>query len=175
MGTIKKDESMINKKNVAIVLAVGLLLSIGFVMSQTIKQSALEAKQGAVQEAPVIDSIAQGLNVNSNYVLVLQKGDYDTLTSLMTGEQQAACVASGWKGSYVFRHADNPHEAILLGEWADMDNARKLYQSEQFMNMVRDAGLNKPDVYYLSTMEYVTPSPKYAAVTPSPKTSEVTP
>lgn len=64
--------------------------------------------------------------------------------------------ANGSKGGHLFRSADNPNEIIVLFEWDDVKNARKLAQSEDLRKTMEKAGVaDKPDIYFLEEIEEV--------------------
>jgi uncharacterized protein (DUF1330 family) len=56
----------------------------------------------------------------------------------------------GSLGVRVFKIADKPDEAIILGEYQDMERARQLFNSPEFRTATQRAGLvEPPDVDFL--------------------------
>jgi heme-degrading monooxygenase HmoA len=62
--------------------------------------------------------------------------------------------AYGSKGVRVFRSADKPNEALLLAEYEDADRARQLFQSQEFREATRRAGVTQPpEVTFLDEID----------------------
>jgi heme-degrading monooxygenase HmoA len=47
-------------------------------------------------------------------------------------------------GVRVFRNADKADEAVVLGEYEDLEKARQLFQSQQFRDALKRAGVSGP-------------------------------
>ena len=57
----------------------------------------------------------------------------------------------GSKGVRAFSKADSPNEVIILGEYEDMERARQLFQSQEFRDATKRAGvMGPPDVTFLN-------------------------
>ncbi len=62
--------------------------------------------------------------------------------------------ASGSKGGYLFRNANDPNELIVLFEWDNLEKARQFAQSDDLRERMQQAGLmDRPDVYFLEEVE----------------------
>lgn len=56
----------------------------------------------------------------------------------------------GSKGVRIFRPVDRQNEVIILGDYEDMEKARQLFQSQEFRDAIRQAGVTSlPEVTYL--------------------------
>jgi uncharacterized protein (DUF1330 family) len=57
----------------------------------------------------------------------------------------------GSKGVRAFSKADNPNEVVILGEYEDVEKARQLFQSQEFREATKRAGvIGPPDVSFLN-------------------------
>ena len=57
----------------------------------------------------------------------------------------------GSKGVRAFSKADNPSEVVILGEYDDVEKARQLFQSQEFREATKRAGvMGPPDVTFLN-------------------------
>jgi quinol monooxygenase YgiN len=62
--------------------------------------------------------------------------------------------AYGSKGVRVFRSADKPNEAVLIGEYEDADRARQMFQSQDFREATKRAGVvGPPEVSFLDEVD----------------------
>jgi uncharacterized protein (DUF1330 family) len=69
------------------------------------------------------------------------------------GFQQAAPLRKsyGSKGARAFINADNPNEVLVLGEYEDAAKAREMFQSQEFRDATKRAGvIGKPEVVHLN-------------------------
>jgi heme-degrading monooxygenase HmoA len=84
------------------------------------------------------------------YVLVRSKiEDYAKWKSVFD-EHGATRKASGSKGGYVFRNADDPNELMVLLEWDDLAKAHQFAQSDDLRERMQRAGVtDRPDIYFL--------------------------
>jgi heme-degrading monooxygenase HmoA len=56
----------------------------------------------------------------------------------------------GSKGVRAFAKTDNPNEIVILGEYESLDQARQLFQSQEFRDATQRAGtVGAPDVTFL--------------------------
>lgn len=54
------------------------------------------------------------------------------------------------KGVRYFRNVEQPNEVVIVGEYADLEKARQLFQSQEFRDATKRAGvMGKPDVSFL--------------------------
>lgn len=68
----------------------------------------------------------------------------------MFDEHNATRKASGSKGGYVFRNADDSNELVALLEWDDLAKARQFTQSEDLKEAMQRAGVaGPPDIRFL--------------------------
>ena len=57
----------------------------------------------------------------------------------------------GSNGVRAFSKADNPNEVVILGEYEDLERARQLFQSQEFREATKRAGvMGPPDVTFLN-------------------------
>jgi len=62
--------------------------------------------------------------------------------------------AYGSKGVRVFRSAEKPNEAVLLAEYEDADRARQMFQSQEFREATKRAGVvGPPEVSFLDEVD----------------------
>jgi len=62
--------------------------------------------------------------------------------------------AYGSKGVRVLRSADKPNEAVLIGEYEDADKARQMFQSPEFREATKRAGVvGLPEVSFLDEVD----------------------
>ena len=84
------------------------------------------------------------------YILVRAKFEDYAKWKPVFDEHGATRKASGSKGGYVFRNADDPNELVVLLEWDDLAKARQFAQSDDLRAAMQRAGLtDRPDVYFL--------------------------
>jgi len=50
----------------------------------------------------------------------------------------------GSKGVRAFSKADSPHEVVILGEYADKEKAMQMFQSQEFRDATKRAGVTSP-------------------------------
>ena len=67
-------------------------------------------------------------------------------------EQSAQLRKSyGSMGVTAFSQAGNPNEVFILGEYEDLDKARQLFQSAEFREVAKKAGvIGAPEVTFLN-------------------------
>jgi len=57
----------------------------------------------------------------------------------------------GSRGVRAFSKADTPNEVVILGEYEDVEKARQLFQSQEFREATKRAGvMGAPDVSFLN-------------------------
>lgn len=88
------------------------------------------------------------------YALVRHKvEDYEKWKPVFD-EDAANREASGSKGGYLFRNADDPNELLILFEWDELENVRRFGQSEDLQAKMQQAGVvDRPDFYFLEETE----------------------
>ena len=53
-------------------------------------------------------------------------------------------------GVQIFRRVDRPNEVVILGEYEDLERAGQLFQSQEFREATRRAGVvGRPEVSFL--------------------------
>jgi quinol monooxygenase YgiN len=52
--------------------------------------------------------------------------------------------AYGSRGVRVFRNRDQANEAVIFGEYEDLEKVRQLFQSQEFRETAKRAGLSGP-------------------------------
>lgn len=85
-----------------------------------------------------------------SYVLVrITVEDFEKWKTVF--EQAASLRQSyGSKGVRIFRSVDTPNEAVIVGEYQDLERARQLFQSEEFRAAIQRAGVTgRPEVSFL--------------------------
>ena len=88
------------------------------------------------------------------YLLVRAKFEEFAKWKPIFDEHGAARKASGSKGGYLFRNANDPNELIVLFEWDNLEKARQFAQSDDLRERMQQAGLmDRPDVYFLEEVE----------------------
>jgi hypothetical protein len=85
------------------------------------------------------------------YLLVRHRvNDFATWKAVFD-EQAKTRKASGSKGGYLFRNADNPSEVVIALEWDRVENARRFVASPDLRATMERAGVvDRPDVYFLN-------------------------
>jgi len=76
----------------------------------------------------------------------------EDLEKWKAGFQQAATLRKGYgsKGARAFINADNPNEVLVLGEYEDAAKAREMFQSKEFREATKRAGVvGTPSVVHL--------------------------
>ena len=62
--------------------------------------------------------------------------------------------AYGSKGVRVFRTVGKPNEAVVIGEYDDIEKARQMFQAQEFREATQRAGLlAPPDVTFLDEVD----------------------
>ncbi len=62
--------------------------------------------------------------------------------------------ASGSKGGYLFRNADDPDELLILFERDDLENVRRFGQPDELREKMQQACVaDRPDFYFLEEVE----------------------
>lgn len=88
------------------------------------------------------------------YVLVRHKVEDYAKWKPVFDEHGASRKASGSKGGYLFRNADDPNELVILLEVNDLEKARQFVQSEDLREAMQRGGVSdQPDVYFLNEVE----------------------
>jgi uncharacterized protein (DUF1330 family) len=65
-------------------------------------------------------------------------------------EAQELRKKHGSKGVRAYAKADNPNEIVILGEYESLDQARQLFQSQEFRDATQRAGMvGAPEVTFL--------------------------
>ncbi|WP_232688348.1 antibiotic biosynthesis monooxygenase [Halobacterium zhouii] len=55
----------------------------------------------------------------------------------------------GQRGYQIFRSSDDPEDVVVLFEWDDRENARKLFESDEMRGRLADAGVEgQPELSY---------------------------
>jgi heme-degrading monooxygenase HmoA len=52
--------------------------------------------------------------------------------------------AHGSRGVRVFRNMENPNEVVIFGEYEDLEKVRQLFQSQEFRETTKRAGVSGP-------------------------------
>ena len=75
--------------------------------------------------------------------------DFDTWKAVFD-EAATLRKAYGSKGVRVFRSAEKPNEAVIIGEYEDADKARQMFQAQEFREATKRAGVvGPPEVTFL--------------------------
>jgi heme-degrading monooxygenase HmoA len=62
--------------------------------------------------------------------------------------------AYGSQGVRVFRNREKPNEALIFGEYEDLEKVRQLFQSPEFREATKRAGLTAPpEVIFLEQVD----------------------
>jgi heme-degrading monooxygenase HmoA len=62
--------------------------------------------------------------------------------------------AYGSKGVRVFRNREKANEALIFGEYEDLEKVRQLFQSQEFREATKRAGVSgPPEVIYLEEVD----------------------
>jgi heme-degrading monooxygenase HmoA len=88
------------------------------------------------------------------YVLVRAKVEDYAKWKTVFDQHGATRQASGSKGGYLFRNADDPNETVILFEWDEMEKARQFSQSDDLRQRMQQSGVvDRPDMYFLEEVE----------------------
>jgi hypothetical protein len=88
------------------------------------------------------------------YTLVRHKVEDYARWKPVFDEDAANREASGSRGGYLFRNADDPNELLILFEWDELDNVRQFGQSEDLREKMQQAGVaDRPAIYFLEEIE----------------------
>ena len=69
-------------------------------------------------------------------------------------EHGKARKASGSKGGYLLRSADDPNNLVILLQWDDLAKARQFAQAADLPAAMERAGVaDRPDIYFLEEIE----------------------
>jgi heme-degrading monooxygenase HmoA len=69
-------------------------------------------------------------------------------------EAAALRKSYGSKGVQVFRNHDNPNGVVLVAEYEDLEKARQLFQSQEFREAIKRAGVSgPPEVTFLDEVD----------------------
>jgi quinol monooxygenase YgiN len=86
----------------------------------------------------------------TTYVLV--KLTVEDLGKWRTAFEEAAALrkSAGSRGVHAFSKSENPNEVIILGEYDDVEKARQMFQSQEFREATKKAGIvGPPEVTFL--------------------------
>jgi heme-degrading monooxygenase HmoA len=62
--------------------------------------------------------------------------------------------AYGSKGVRIFRNMEKANEALIFGEYEDLEKVRQLFQSQEFREATRRAGVSgPPEVIFLEQVD----------------------
>ena len=90
------------------------------------------------------------------YLLVRQTFEDYKRWKPIFDEHGATRHVNGGQGGTLYRDVDDPHEAVILFEWDNLENARRYAQSEDLRDALQRAGVtDQPDVYFLEEVEKV--------------------
>jgi len=65
-------------------------------------------------------------------------------------EEDGLRLRFGYRGVRAFSKADSPNEVLILGEYEDAEKARQLFQSHEFREATKRAGVvGPPEVTFL--------------------------
>lgn len=79
--------------------------------------------------------------------------DYEKWKSVFD-EAGSLRKAYGSKGVRVFRNMEKPNEALIFGEYEDLEKVRQLFQSQEFREATRRAGVSgPPEVLFLEQVD----------------------
>lgn len=88
------------------------------------------------------------------YALIRHKVEDFERWKLVFDEDAENREASGSKGGYLFRNADEPNEVLVLFEWDELDKVRQYGQTEELREKMQEAGVaDRPDFYFLEEVE----------------------
>ena len=84
------------------------------------------------------------------YVIVrLKVGDFEKWKEVFEAAGQLR-KTYGSKGVRFFRNLEDSHEVVILGEYSSSERARELFQSEEFHEATKRAGVSgAPQVTFL--------------------------
>ena len=84
------------------------------------------------------------------YILVRHKVQDFEKWKLAFDRHGSTREASGSKGGFLFRNAQDPSEVIVLLEWEELEQARQFAQSQDLRQAMEQAGVvDQPDVFFL--------------------------
>ncbi|MEW6403655.1 MAG: antibiotic biosynthesis monooxygenase [Chloroflexota bacterium] len=88
------------------------------------------------------------------YVLVQIKFEDFARWKATFDEASALRKSYGSKGVRVFRNADQTDEVTILGEYENMEKARQLFQSQEFRDAIKQAGVSgAPQLTFLDQVK----------------------
>ncbi len=74
--------------------------------------------------------------------------DFETFKSVFEGAAELR-RQYGSKGVHVLRNIDKPNEVALFAEYENLERARQLFQSPEFRDAVKSAGvMGPPDISF---------------------------
>ena len=79
-----------------------------------------------------------------SYVLVQIKFEDFAKWNSVFAEATDLRKSYGSKGVRIFRPVDRPNEVMILGDYEDLEKARQLFQSQEFRDAIRQAGVSGP-------------------------------
>ena len=88
------------------------------------------------------------------YALIRHKVEDFERWNLVFDEDAPNREASGSKGGYLFRNADDPNEVVILFEWDDLESVRRYGQTDELREKMQRAGVSdQPAFYFLEEVE----------------------
>ena len=88
------------------------------------------------------------------YALIRHKVEDFARWKPVFDEDAPSREASGSKGGYLFRNADDPNEVVVLFEWDDLESVRRYGQTDELREKMQRAGVaDRPDFYFLEEVE----------------------
>jgi heme-degrading monooxygenase HmoA len=88
------------------------------------------------------------------YVLVRHKVQDYAKWRPVFDEHGVTRKASGSKGGYLFRSADDPNDLVILLEWTDVKRARQFVESDDLRQAMQRAGVSgQPEIHFLEELE----------------------
>ena len=90
------------------------------------------------------------------YALIRHKVEDFERWNLVFDEDAPTREASGSKGGYLFRNADDPNEVVILFEWDDLESVRRYGQTDELREKMQRAGVSdQPAFYFLEEVEHL--------------------
>jgi len=81
----------------------------------------------------------------------IKVGDYAKFKPVF--DQASAMRKSyGAKGTNLFRDVDSPNDVIVFIEWANLEDARKFFKSDDLKNALQRSGAIKSEFYLLNSI-----------------------
>ena len=101
------------------------------------------------------DCYTQGYTMKGEFIMtyVLVRFTVEDVAKWKPVFEEAAALRKsfGSAGVRAFSKADNPNEVVILGEYEDEEKARQMFQSQEFRDATKRAGVTgMPDVAFLN-------------------------